>query len=96
MIPAFPVTMITAIVSPTALPIPRMIAAVIPGSAAGSRTRAIVCQWVAPSAREPSFRNLGMELNASSETLMIVGRAMMPRRIDPARTDSPLGTCAQS
>jgi hypothetical protein len=50
----FPATMITAMVSPIARPIPRMTAATSPARAAGSTTPVIVCHWVAPSAYEPS------------------------------------------
>ena len=43
-----PTTMITAIVSPTARPMPRTTLATMPDRAAGMTTRHIVCQWVAP------------------------------------------------
>ena len=91
MIAVFPVTIRTAMVSPIARPIPRMIAAAMPESAPGTMTRLIVCQRVAPTAREPSRYSQGTELMASSDTLMIVGSAMTPRRIDPASQVWPLG-----
>ncbi len=91
MIAALPATIRTAMVSPIALPIPRMIAAAIPDSAAGTITRLIVCHRVAPMAREPSRNSHGTELIASSETLMIVGRAMIPRRTDAANQVLPVG-----
>ena len=91
MMAAFPVTMMTAMVSPIARPIPRIIAAAIPERAAGTMTRLIVCQRVAPVARDPSRYSQGTELMASSDTLMIVGSAMIPRRIDPASQVCPLG-----
>ena len=79
-------------VSPIARPIPRMIAAAIPERAAGTITRLIVCQRVAPVARDPSRYSRGTELMASSETLIIVGSAMIPRMIDPASQVCPLAT----
>ena len=48
---ALPVTIITAIVSPIARPMPSMTAVRMPERAAGTTTRQIVCQWVAPIAR---------------------------------------------
>ena len=57
MMAAFPATMSTAMVSPTARPIPRMIAAAMPESAAGTRTLLTVCQRVAPMARDPSLNS---------------------------------------
>ncbi len=93
---AFPVTIRTAMVSPIALPIPRMIAAVIPERAAGMITLLIVCQPVAPIASEPSLNSRGTELIASSETLTIVGSAIIPRRIDPASQVSPVGTSKET
>ena len=50
----FPATIITAIVSPIARPIPRTTAARIPDFAAGSITIKMLLSFVAPSAREPS------------------------------------------
>ncbi len=92
MIAAFPVTMRTAMVSPMARPMPRMIAAVIPESAPGTMTRAMVCQCVAPTANDPSRNSRGTVAIASSEMLMMVGSAMMPSSMDPASHDSPEGT----
>ena len=91
MIAAFPATIMTAMVSPTARPMPRMMAAAMPESAAGTRTRLMVCQRVAPMASDPSLYSWGTELMASSETLTIVGSAMMPRRTEAASQVSPVG-----
>ncbi len=93
MIAAFPVTMSTAMVSPRALPVPRMMAAVIPEKAEGITTRLMVCHRVAPMARLPSRNSCGTALMASSETEVMVGRAMIARRMEPAsqvRPDSRL------
>ena len=84
----FPVTIMTAIVSPMALPIPRMAAAEIPDIAAGTMTLIVVSQRVAPMARDASLYEWGTECMASSETDMTVGRAMIPRSIEPASQDS--------
>ena len=51
---AFPVTIITVMVSPIARPIPSITAVNTPERAAGKVTRQIVCQRVAPSAHAPS------------------------------------------
>ena len=88
----FPVTIRTAIVSPTARPMPRMSAAVMPERAEGTTTCEMVCHRVVPRAREPSRYSFGTAEMASSETLMIVGRAMMPKRTEPASQVSPVGT----
>ena len=91
MIAVLPATIRTAMVSPTALPIPRMMAAAMPERAAGTITRLIVCHRVAPMASEPSRNSCGTELIASSDTLTIVGRAMIPRRTDAANHVFPVG-----
>ena len=56
---ALPVTIITAIVSPMARPMPSMTAMTMPERAAGSTTRQIVCHCVAPMASAPSRYSLG-------------------------------------
>ena len=55
MMAEFPVTIITAMVSPMALPTPRMIAAEIPEMAAGTTTFVVVSHLVAPMARDASL-----------------------------------------
>ena len=51
-----PATMITAIVSPIARPMPKTIAAIIPDFTSGNTMCQVVCHWVAPKAKEPSFQ----------------------------------------
>ena len=51
----------------------------------------MVCHRVAPIASDPSLILVGTELMASSETLIIVGRAMMPSRTEAASHVSPVG-----
>ena len=55
MIGAFPVSIRTAIVSPMALPIPSMMAADTPDTAAGRTTLTMDSHLVAPIAREASL-----------------------------------------
>jgi hypothetical protein len=88
---AFPVTIITAIVSPITRPIPSMIPVKTPLRAAGKVTRHIVCHWVAPHARAASRYDLGTESSASSETDTIVGIATALNKILPANAVSPVG-----
>jgi hypothetical protein len=52
MMGVFPVAIKTIMVSPTALPKPRVMAAKMPGLAAGRAMRHAVCQGLAPKARE--------------------------------------------
>jgi len=49
---ALPVTIITAMVSPSERPIPSITAVNTPVFAAGRVTSQMVCHWVAPSARD--------------------------------------------
>jgi hypothetical protein len=63
-------TMIIAIVSPMALPIPRTLPAPIPERAAGIRTCQIVCQCVAPSLANLLYILRGTALRLSS--LMLI------------------------
>ena len=96
---AFPVTISTAMVSPTARPMPRTTPDAIPDIEEGITTLYIVCHLVAPRARLASRRVLGQFRMASSATVTMVGRAMMASTILPARPLSPTGspnTCCRS
>ena len=86
---ALPTTIMTAIVSPTARPMAKTMEAMMPDLAAGSTTRQMVCQCVAPRARAPSRYDLGTERMASSDMLTTLGKIMMPSTSDPARMLSP-------
>lgn len=70
----FPATIITANVSPIALPIPNIMPVSIPGNAAGTIIFLIVCHLVAPSPNDASLYSLGTAFSASCDTLMMVGR----------------------
>ena len=83
-----PVAIRTVIVSPTALPIPSITAAIIPEEAAGITTFHIVCHLVAPRAREAILYSLGTEVIASSEIEIIVGRDITARRMEPFKADA--------
>ena len=86
-----PVTNKIAMVSPMALPIPNIIAVVIPEEALGKTTLEIVCHLFAPMPREASRYEIGTDSNASSETLTIVGNALIARIKDPENQESPIG-----
>ena len=86
---ALPKTIMTAIVSPTARPVPKMTAATIPDLADGKITDRIVCQWVMPSASAPSLYWRGKARIDTSEILMTVGKTMIARIIEPAIMLSP-------
>jgi len=86
---ALPITICTAKASPNPLAKPNTIAVNIPGVAAGSNTRRIVCQRVAPKASEASFNSPGMARKASAATLAIVGNIIIANTIPPANTLKP-------
>jgi hypothetical protein len=86
---ALPTTMIMAMASPMARPIPRTMEAAIPEREAGSNTLHMVCQWVAPSARAPSLWLLGTALMLSSLMLTMVGSIMAVRTMTPAAMLKP-------
>jgi hypothetical protein len=81
--------MITAIVSPTARPIPRITAATMPDFAAGSCTCIIVCQCVMPRAKAPSLYWRGKSISDTSDMLIIVGSIIIANIIEPAMILSP-------
>jgi hypothetical protein len=86
---AFPKIMIMAMVSPMARPIPKIMLATIPDLAAGINTRQMVCQCVAPRASPPALKEEGRALKESSEMLIIVGRIMNPKIMEPERILRP-------
>ena len=51
----------------------------------------MVCQRFAPNASEASFMLLGVLRIASSDTVIIVGSAMIASTIDPAKAVYPTG-----
>ena len=76
-------------VSPATLPMFRMMPVRMPGRAVGRTTFFMVCQCVAPRAREASLKDWGTARMASCEAEMIPGRAMMPSVRLPERMETP-------
>ncbi|MNL80388.1 hypothetical protein D3C87_2072270 [compost metagenome] len=68
-----------------ARPIPRITAVMTPGRDAGRSTFQMVCQRVAPSAREASSSRTGRERIASSDMDKMVGIIMTARMIAAGR-----------
>ena len=77
--------MTTIMVSPIARETARRILPTIPGSAAGSITRRMVSDWVAPSPYDPSRMAWGTALMTSSDKDETNGRIMMPMTTPAAR-----------
>src|SRR5690606_29452780 len=77
--------------SPIALPIPSIIAAIIPEDAAGTNIYRIVSHLVAPKAKEASLYSFGKALIASSAILTIVGKAINDTNIEPVKAVNPVG-----
>ena len=69
-----PITIVTAIVSPSARPSARMVAPKMPARADGKMTRHVVSHHVAPSATAFSFSPRGTALMTSREMAVSVGR----------------------
>src|SRR5947208_2677236 len=74
-----PITIVTAIVSPSARPRARMHAPMNPDFAAGQTAMRIISQRVAPSPSAASRYVAGTERTASSETDTIIGSTMIAR-----------------
>src|SRR5690625_7205601 len=70
--------MITIIVSPMARDMPSTKEAMIPDNAAGTTTRIVVSNLVAPKADDPSRMDWGTEFIASSDMDAIIGIIMTP------------------
>ena len=86
----FPVMSSTAIVSPMALPIPRIMDEKIPDFAAGRITFVIVSRLSAPSAYDASLYAFGTDSIEFTDMLTIVGNIIIARIMAPASTDSPV------
>src|SRR5690554_3505273 len=87
---AFPVTIKTVIVSPIALPNPKIQAAIIPEPAAGNTTFNMLTHLFPPKAYDASLNDWGTDRKASSETLTIVGKDIKAKRIAPLSALKPL------
>ncbi len=93
-----PAAIARIIVSPTARETPRMYAAAIPDSAAGTTTLVAVCSRLAPIAYEPSRKLIGTARIASSLMELTYGTIMMPMtmpaesRLNPGKLG--ISTCS--
>jgi hypothetical protein len=85
----FPITMLTAIVSPNALPNPRNIAASTPGPEARKITFFTVSHFVAPRESDASFKAIGTELNDSTHNEMIIGKTIIDKIKEAANKPNP-------
>src|SRR5690625_6653688 len=80
-----PLAIVTIIVSPIARDIPSTNEAMIPDKAAGTMTRMVVSNLVAPKADDPSRIAWGTEFIASSDMEAIIGIIMTPITIPGLR-----------
>ena len=72
-----PATIVIAIASPSALPVPNTTPVSIPDFAAGITALNIVCSFVAPSANDAALRVSGTAFNDDVLTLITVGKIMI-------------------
>ena len=82
-------TTISGAVSPMARDSARITPVAMPGTAAGSTWRQIVCHWVAPSAWEPSRIDGGTARMASRPAMITTGSTSRPSASPPASTTLP-------
>ena len=91
MLATLPATIITAMASPTARPMPSTTPAAMPLLAAGMLTLKMVSVGVAPRARLASSYSGGTARSAVSDTLMMEGRIMTESTSMAASRLVPLG-----
>ena len=91
MLGVFPDTIMTAIASPIALPIPSTTEVKIPLFEAGTMILKTVSVLVAPSASEPSSYSFGTAFIAVSETLIIDGSIITESTIMAENKFAPSG-----
>ena len=84
-----PMTMVTAMVSPSARPRPRMTAPMMPDRANGRTARQMTSQRVAPSANIASRWLPGTAWMTSREMVTIVGRIMIVRMTPAEKRPTP-------
>ena len=87
----FPDTIITAIASPIALPIPKTTDVIIPLFAAGRVILNMVSVFVAPSASEPSSYSFVTALIAVSDTEITDGKIITVKTIIAEKRFAPSG-----
>ena len=86
-----PATMMMAMASPMARPMPSTMAVAMPLRAAGTLTRNTVSIWVAPRARDASSYSRGTARSAVSDTETIEGRIITASTMIAARSVAPEG-----
>ena len=91
----FPITMVTAMVSPSARPSPRITAPRMPGRAT-STVSAMASARVAPSASADSRSARGMATRISREIDTIVGRIITPSTREALSMPMPKGAPRKS
>jgi hypothetical protein len=84
-------SMVTAIVSPTARPRPRMTAPAMPGPPLAKTTR-VVSHFVAPSASAASRCESGTAASTSRTTAEMIGVIMMARMTPAVSSPVPVST----
>src|SRR6266550_6118943 len=84
-----PITIVTAIVSPSARPRPRMIAPMRPARPYGSTAERTVSQRVAPIASAASRCAVGTARSTSRDTAAMYGTIMIARMMPPASSELP-------
>ena len=82
--------MLTAIVSPKALPKPSRIAEIILGAEARKITFLTVSHFVAPIDRDASFNSIGIELKDSTQIEIIIGKTIIERVIEAVKIHRPV------
>ena len=85
----FPITIVTAIVSPIARPRPSMIAPMTPVRPYGRTARRIISQRVAPSASAASRCADGTAWNTSCATEVMYGTIMIARIMEAVSMPTP-------
>ena len=90
-----PMTIVTAIVSPTARPKPSMIAPAMPGAPPASTTR-VVSQRVAPKASAASRCETGTAASTSRMTAETIGVTMIASMTPPVRSPRPVAVPRKS
>ena len=83
--------MVTAMVSPIARPKANIIPPTIPEKAAGTKTRKMVSQRVAPNPKEACLNSGGSEAKESRAIAVIIGRIIILRTIPAGNIPGPAG-----
>ena len=85
-----PTTILTAMVSPNALPNPRKTAEMILGAEARKITFFTVSHFVAPTDKDASFNAMGTALNDSTHREMMIGKTITAKIIAAVNIHKPV------